>query len=75
MTFVQGLAVGIGMGLAQGTVIFFMVALAESYKIKRNREAVDASSKKFAENVEKFRQAFAEELAAAPTQRPPMDLS
>lgn len=71
MSFAQGLMVGIGMGFAQGSVIFFFVALAENYKQKQNKQALD----KFHVSVEKFRQAFAEELAAAPTQRAPTDLS
>ncbi len=75
MTLVEGLMIGAGMGLAQGVSVLLMVAVSEHYRLKHNKEAVDAGTKKFAESVERFRQAFADELAAAPTQRPPADLS
>lgn len=67
----DSLWVGLGMGFAQGGTILFFVALAERYKQKNAQKALSSLS----ENVERFRKAFADELAAAPTQRPPRDLS
>lgn len=75
MTLAEAFYVGLGMGFCQGGTLLFFAVLADHYKRKQAKASVEEAAKSFTTKVEAFRKAFAEELAAAPTQRPPRDLS